>query len=322
MAGRKKSYMTSDDIIASVKRRIMFPMNQATFTDDDLLAFADEETDMGLVPTILRAHEDYLMYTISVPLETNVVRYTMPARASGDRLRNISFKDSAGNLYEMTRITIDQIPYYNLPAVSNRAYAFYVENNEIVLVPQNAGPFQNAFLNMTYYMRPNRLVLLDNVAIINSIDRNTGIITLNNLPEDFVIDDTYDIIKVQSPNKNLKIDVVPLAINSTSKTITLNVNDIPDSLAAGDHIALSEECAIPQVPSDLHVVLAHRVATRILEAIGDTEGLQNANAKLSEMEKKTESIIDNRVEDSPMKIVNRNSIMRSGLNSRSRFRRY
>lgn len=318
---RKKSYMTSNDIIASVKRRIMVPLNQATFEESDLLAFADEEMSLGLVPSILVVHEDYLMFTETVPMVDSVTRYQIPYRSVGNKLREISFQDQSGNVYEMTRIGVADVPFYNVTSAGARAYAFYVENNEIVLTPQNAGPFVNSNLLMTYYMRPSTLVLLDEVAVISSIDRDTGIIQLSNLPEDFVITEVFDLIKVQSPNKILNFDVSAVSINSTSKTITLDPDDIPASLAAGDHIALSEESAIPQVPSDLHVVLAHRVATRVLEAIGDTEGLQNANQKLGEMEKKTQALIDNRVEDAPMKINNRNSILRSGLSSRTRFRR-
>lgn len=318
---KKRSYMNSADIIVSVKRRCLVPLNQSTFTEEDLLAFADEEMSIGLVPSVISAHEDYLMYTEVVPMNVDQTRYPIPYRSIGNRLREISFEDQSGNVFEMTRIGVGEIPFYNLSSAGSRAYAFYVENNEIVLTPQNAGPFTDAKLRMTYYMRPSTLVMPEEVATISSIDRNTGIIQLNNLPTDFVVTELLDLIKVQSPNKILNFDVTPLAINSTSKTITLNVDDIPDSLAAGDQIALAEESCIPQVPSDLHVVLAHRVAARVLEALGDTEGLQNANVKLAEMEKKTQSIIDNRVEDAPLKCSNRHSIIRSGLNSRTRFRR-
>ena len=41
------------------------------------------------------------------------------------------------------------------------------------------------------------------------------------------------------------------------------------------------------------------------EAMGDTEGLTNATNKILEMEAKMTSMLDNRVEGSPRKIVNR-----------------
>lgn len=309
---RKRSYMTSDDLIAAVKRNILSPTHQSTFTEDDILAFANEEMSMGLVPSIKELHEDYLMYTEKIPLEQNKTRYAIPYRSVGDSLREVAFSDSSGIIYPSTRIGVGDLSWYNNQTVQQN-YAFYVENDEICLVPENFHPAADTYIVMTYYMRPNVLVKLDQVAVISSIDRNTGVIQVSNLPEDFVITETYDLIKVRSPNKNLNYDITALAINSTAKTITLNIDDIPDRLAVGDHIALSEECAIPQVPSDLHPVLAHRTSTRVLAALGDFEGLQNANVKLAEYQAKTEVLIDNRVEDAPKKVVNRNGTLRSGM---------
>jgi hypothetical protein len=315
-----KSYMDSEALIKSVKSRALLPTSQSTFTNDDFLAFANEEMAIGLVPDVLIMHEDYLMYTELLLLETNVTRYKIPYRAIGNKLREVQYQDNSGNAYPMTRIGVADIPYYNL-ATNNNAYAFYVENNEICIVPQNLTPPTNAYLRMTYYMRPNQLVTSDQVAVVSSVDRNTGVIQLVNLPEAFNVSQKLDIIKVQSPNKTLDYDITPLAINSTSKTITLNLNDVPDALEAGDNIALAEQCCIPQVPSDLHVMLAHRTAMRCLDALGDTEGLQNAAAKLGEMKASSTVLIDNRVEDAPRKILNRWGTIRSGYFNRGRFGR-
>ena len=81
-----------------------------------------------------------------------------------------------------------------------------------------------------------------------------------------------------------------------------------------DIIALATQTNIPQIPSDLHVLLAQRVSARILESIGDTEGLGNANAKIKELEDKTDILIGNRVDDAPKIIKNRHSLLRSGRN--------
>lgn len=317
---KKKSYMDSDDLIAAVKRKIMAPINQATFTDDDILAFADEEMSLGLVPSILQLHEDYLMYTEKIPLEANVTKYDIPYRAIGNKLREVQFTDSSQTIYPSTRIGVGDLNYFNTQTVQ-QSYAFYVENNQICLVPLNFSPAADTYIILTYYMRPNVLVPVANVATVNSIDRVTGIVQLSNMPTLFASGQLYDLIKVQSPNKTLDYDILPISVNTTSQTMTFNLADIPDALAPGDNIALAEECAIPQVPSDLHIVLAHRTSARLLEAMGDTEGLQNSNAKLAEYEAKTMTLIDNRVEDAPKKAVQRNGTLRSGMgwNRRGRF---
>lgn len=316
-----KSYMTSDDLIASVKRRQMIPSNQNTFKDTDFLAFADEEMALGIVPSLMNQQEDYMLYTDVTPIASNQLRFAIPGRAVGNKLREVAYQDNNGNVYEMTRIGVGDLPYYNASSGYNRPYAFYIENNEIVLAPTTQPVSSNTFLRISYYIRPNSLVPLAQVGVITSIDRNTGLIQMSNLPTDFNINLKYDLVKVQSPNKTLRFDIIPTALNTTSKTITLNIADIPDSLAIGDHVCQATQCAIPQIPSDLHVVLAHRVSARCLEALGDTEGLQSANQKLAEMELKMVTLTNDRVDDAPRKIVNRHSAIRGGLSKSSRFGR-
>jgi hypothetical protein len=313
--------MTSDELIKSVKRRAMIPQNQKTFLDEDFLAFADEEMNLGLVPSVMRMHEDYYLYTEEVTLVEGKRSYSIPYRAIGNKLREVSFQDANGNVMEMTRIGIADVPYYNNSYSSNQVYAYYIANNEVVLVPKDITFGAGTKLLLSYYLRPNSLVMLNQVAAITSIDRTTGTIQVSNLPEDFNINKLVDLVKVKSPHKILDYDIQPLSINSTSKTITLSLSDIPADLEVNDHICLATQSAIPQVPSDLHVVLAHRVATRCLEALGDTEGLAAANQKLAELEQQTTVLIDSRVEDAPKKVVNRHGTLRSGLNSRRyRFR--
>lgn len=312
-------YYTADELIKSVKMRASVPTSQNRFKDEDFLRFANEEMSLGLVPSILRNHEDYFLISEDVLLESNKTKYAIPYRAIGNKLREVSFIDSNGQAYEMTRVGIGDVPFYSTQSGGPNVYAYYVSNNEICLVPEQASIPSGVFLRMSYYIRPNSLVLLKNVAVISGIDRITGVIALSQLPEDFSVSMLLDLIQIKSPHRCLKLEVQPVSINSTSKTITLNIADIPDSLAVGDHIAKATESAIPQVPSDMHMILAHRVATRLMEAMGDTEGLQNANQKLAELEQQTTTLIDNRVEDAPQKVVNRHSLLRTGL-FRRRFR--
>jgi len=316
-----KNYYDTSDIIASAKRRALLPSSQNTFKDDDFLAFANEEMNLGLVPSVLKMHEDYFLFTELVPLTTDKTKYDIPYRATGNKIREVAFQDVNGNIFEMTRIGVGDLPFYNGSHTYDRAYAYYIANNQICLAPEKMTNDNGVKLRITYYIRPNTLVLPEAVAVISSINTTTGEIQVSNLPTTFNTSQQFDFIKVKSPHKCLNIEVSATSINSTSKTITFATTDIPSDLAVNDHIALATESCIPQVPSDLHVVLAHRVAIRCLEALGDSEGLQNASVKLAELEKSMETVIDDRVEDSPAKVTNRHAILRRGLYSRRyRFR--
>jgi hypothetical protein len=316
---------TSNSLLKSIKQRAMIPENQSTFTNVDLLSFANEELHMGMVPMILRHHEDYFLYQETVPLVQGKSEYQIPGRAVGNRLRDLAYRDSNGNLYKMTRIEIQDAPSYNGPHNSDAAYAFYIMNNKVRLKPDNITSGASGSLIMTYYMRPNNIVEEDRVAVITNINSITGEVSVDEVPVNnanisIMTNETpLDFIQSDSPNVLLKYDITPTSVNTTTNIITFDPDDLPSELKVGDYINLAGEAIVPQIPSDLHMQLAQRVAIRVYEALGDAQSLQSASAMLGEMNVNASSIIDNRVEGSPRKIVNRGGILRDGL-FRRRFR--
>lgn len=305
-------YYNSETLIDSVKRRINIPTNQNTFTDADILAFADEELALGLVPAIMSLHEDHLLYEQISPLVAGQREYEIPYRAIGNKLYDLMFKDTNGNFLPMSQTTWSDEPNYNGAYTTNLIYAYYVRNNRVGLLPTFNG-ISNGSLRFMYYIRPSALVPSAKVAVINNIDLNTGIISFDNLPSSFSTTTKIDFYKFKSPHTILNIDVFPTGVSSVSKTMTFTPSDIPLYLSVGDHVSLAEQCSIPQVPSDLHVYLAQKTAERILESQGDAQGLAMAQQKSKEMEFRAGTIIDNRVDESPPKLVNRHGILRSGL---------
>jgi hypothetical protein len=68
----------------------------------------------------------------------------------------------------MTRIFPEDRPYYQQTNFQNRFLYFFIQGNEIVLVP-DVGPNPVGSLVFSYYMRPNELVDEDRVATITDI---------------------------------------------------------------------------------------------------------------------------------------------------------
>lgn len=302
-------YMTTNTLIADVKRRASVPENQNTFQEADFLAFANEELDIGIIPHVLSFHEEYFVYTELVPIEAAVQRYQIPERAVGSKLRDLSYVDASGNIFEMTRINSDDISSYQGSYSVASHTTFYVEGSDIVLLPTvSSSPVGS--LRFSYYLRPNEMVSEDRVAIITNINTITGEVTVATVPDNITVADTLDLIQTRSPHKSLSIDIVPTALNTVTKVFTFDPADLPSRLAVGDQLALAGETIVPQVPSDLHSMLAQRVAARCLESLGDTQGITLANTKLAEMEQKTGTLLENRVEGAIQKIVNRHSTLR------------
>jgi hypothetical protein len=312
--------LTTSDMLKSIKRRALVPDNQNTFSDQDFIDLMNEEMMIGLVPSVLQTKEEYFIYREIVPLTANKSHYPIPERALANKLREICFVDSVDssirNEYEMTQIAIDD----RYSGLSNGTGSsdftgfrrFYLMGSDIVLHP-DVGPSPYGGLAFYYYLRPNNLVKDSEVASIVNINRLTGDITVNSIPSSYgiAIPGTnnelvrYDFIKAKSPHNVLKINITVNSINKTAKIINVDPSSIPVDLESGDYFSLAGQTCIPNIPTELHMVLAQRVAQRVLEALGDTEGLNNATAKINEMEAKMSTMLDNRVEGAPRKVVNR-----------------
>jgi hypothetical protein len=310
--------LTTNALLKSIKRRAMIPDNQNTFTDQDFIDLMNEEMMIGLVPSILQMKEEYFIFREVVPLVSDKSNYPIPERALASKIRELCFRDvpsgQNANEYEMTQIAVDD-RYTGLSNGTGSAdftgfRRFYLMGNDIVLHP-SVGPAAYGALAFYYYIRPNSLVKDSSVASITSIDRNAGIITVSSIPLGYTTSSSsnesvkYVFVKSRSAHNIIDINITLNSINSSTKTITLDSAKIPKDLEVGDYLTLAGQTCIPNIPTELHMVLAQRVAQRVLEAIGDTEGLNNASAKIAEMENKLTTMMDNRVEGSPRKVVNR-----------------
>jgi len=318
-----KGYLDSTELIKSIKRRGMVPTSQNTFQDTDFLALANEEMDIGVVPDILTTHEDYFLTSEEVLLTSSPDGiYDIPYRAIGNKLRDLAFKDTSGNIYEMSRIPVDNISDYQASWIETRVHKYYVKSNQIYLLP-NLTYNMGGSLIFFFYLRPNHLVPVNEVGVIKSITPVVGgtEIVLNNWPSNFDLatSTVFDFIQVQTPFKSLDYDVSVISKNSGTKVLKFATADIPNKMEIGDHVALKGETCIPQLPQELHPVIAQRAAMRCLEAFKDTEGMAIAEKKLTEMEKNTDELINNRVEGSPLKIINRNSFIRIGRRRRRNY---
>lgn len=174
----KTPWMTSRDLIASVKRKISFPISQNTFSEQDILDFANEEMLLQQVPAIMTYHEEYFVKSISTPLVSNKARYQIPDRAIALKLRDLSYMDSNNNLFEMTRVNSDDKSYWQRSFGFNGiSYRFYIEGNDVVMTP-NPNDFNDGSLVFYVFFRPNQLVANERAATVQGFQKQVTIGTL------------------------------------------------------------------------------------------------------------------------------------------------
>lgn len=306
------SWLNSTKLLEHIKRKGHIPNSQVTFQDDDLLAFANEEMQIGLVPSVLQMHEEYFVYPLNVPLVANTSSYDIPPRSIGQKVREVFYLDVNSNYREMARINPDQVPYYGNSANDSLPRTFIIENNSIVLLP-TIGSSPVGSIMFKYFMRPNELVVYtDNVCQITAIDSVTGILTVDQIPSAISNNVLVDMQEQVGGHRLKGYDITISSVNSSTNTINITPSLIPSNLSIGDYISPAGTCFIPMLPDELHSVLAQRVVCELLESQKDTEGLSSAKAKLAEMEAKTQILIDNRTEGQPKKVVSMHSPLRTG----------
>ena len=103
------SILRNDSLIRTIRRRAFIPESQDTFTDDDFLEIATEEINIGLIPLVMKMHEEHIIYFEEVDLELDVLKYPIPSRAHGNKLRDVFLVDENGNLFDMVRYSLGEI---------------------------------------------------------------------------------------------------------------------------------------------------------------------------------------------------------------------
>lgn len=400
-------WKTSNQLISDIKRKISFPVAQATFDADELLAFLNEEMFISQVPSVLQYHEEYFVATKQIALEEGKANYPIPDRAIGMKLRDVFYVDQEGNLSEMTRVNSEDRAFFQSNLGTNESiHKFYVEGNDIILTPTTVTAPTGGLL-FVYYLRPNQLVAderaaiskyftktltLDNSVIsagdtvtvgskvftavagspsalqfqigATSTDTATNLavaintdaayigvssattttikyivlstafstsnasgfvissyqgIEFNSVPDNIINGSIVDFLQTKPGHKTRALSI-QIGLSSVSgSSILFNTGDVPSEFEIGDYICLENECIIPQIPTDLHTSLSERACARILAAIGDQQGLQATNLKIEEINKSQGSLLSNRVEGAPKKVLARHSLLRYG--KRGMFRR-
>lgn len=317
-------FYKTEDIVAAAKRSEFFPTGQSTFADpDDLVAFANEEMQIKLVPLMLSAREDYFLAPPKyVPLKNSLDHYAIPERAIGNDFKDIFWVPKA---FLPGTTTVDQTnsvvrtPLPKQQVHDARSYigangmpsGFYMRGDEAVLVPVPSGLSGTEALAFYYFMRPNRLTPTSNCAKITAISTASGVTTCT-VDTDLTSAGTatlqlasgalVDIISATSPFRPRAIDVTIQTISSTQFTFT--ATDIQDESGTttpvvGDYICTAQTTNIPFFPQELHPILSEMICFRALKALGLLPKMQACAQNIKDMLQGTLHMISNRVESEP-----------------------
>jgi hypothetical protein len=221
-----RPWMTSRELIDSVKRKIAIPINQRTFTEEDILAFANEELMLSQVPDIMQYHEEFFVHSQDIPLVADQNRYEVPERAIGGKFRDIFFLDNNGNLFDMVRVNADDKAYWQRETGSNGvAYKYYLEGNDLVLSPKDSPTPFGGSLRLSYFLRPNQLVLNERAAISQSFFKNIVVDNTTLVAGDVISVGNLAFTAVSGVPTSLQFQIGASSILSASNLVNSINND-------------------------------------------------------------------------------------------------
>lgn len=312
-------FYTVEDLVSDAKRSEFFPISQGTFADpDDFIALASDELQIKLAPTILSARQDFFLTTKQVALKSGLNHYALPERAMGNSFKALWFVPNSADL--SNRVEIRKVQSHNFgsyPGTGGQPSAFYMQGDEVVLLPTPQNLSGTEILLFDYFERPNKLVPTTQCAKITGVATALGVTTFTvdtDLTGSLPVGTPLDFVSHVSPFRLWAKDVPVTAITAT--TIAVSSALISDETGTlepvlSDYICLAQTTNTPMVPQEFRPILAEMLCYRVLKALGAMTHLQACAANIQDMTRNALHLISNRVEDQIDVVYDRYSILNS-----------
>lgn len=304
----------ADELIESVRNRAMCPdSNSSGSRDQDIIRYLNEEMATRFFPALCQIREEYNVYTERTELVASQTRYRISARAGFNRIRDVMLLNSSGVRQRLAKVPRERLGRFP-QSPNDNPVGYYLEWDHLVLVP-DTGSSPSGSLEISYFFRPPEIVATDEVTTIAGVDTTTGIITLDSAPTAFTDSIAYDIHGPKSGSEIRAYSITALVYNSGVPSLTFTATDIDGSgygryvPQVGDYVCLEGECAIPFLPRDMHPMLAHGAAVRLLRAAGDHESADRSKQELDEFLQAAIVMTDDRIDGEPDTALNPDSFL-------------
>lgn len=293
---------TADRLLEGVKRRAIVPASQPLFTDEDLLALADDVIEELMVPLLKAAREEFFVTSTTQAVTADVRVYDIPYRAVGRGLREIKMTD--GSLVRnLSKIALEDEQLYTNSG-SNTPRGFYFRGDKLVLVPTPSS--SSLSLEIWYELAPSRLVKTDDAALVTGFTATT--VTVSVAPDTIATGTVIDFVQGKSGNSTLAMDKT--VTNATGTTYTFATGDIPSDLAVGDYVSVAETSPVIQLPNECYPLLETATTRRAMAALGDFEGANVLQKDEDDEAKRLRALIEPRIEGEGTIIINRRGLLR------------
>jgi hypothetical protein len=285
---------TSTNIIASLRRRGQLASSPQQLDTDDFLAFLTEECQTYMTALLMSVREEHLLTTLDTTGTGGVVQ--IPSRAVGGKLKQVLVNNGSGYA-PLVRVEPERV---DASSAGGSPSGYVLQGNHLLLTPTPTG---STSVRLTYFRRPSRVVDdTASVGLVTALNRTTGVITVSSLPGAFSGAVAVDFVSGTPGFDSLGDDVSGTG-DTTANTVTVAPSSLPARLSVGDYVCLAGETPIPQLPVELHPLLAQRVVVKCLEALGDSK-VAVAEAQCEKQRLQALTLLSPRVEGAARVVIN------------------
>ncbi len=287
---------TTTSLVASIKRRGFIPAGSGLSTAD-ILAYASDELQ-NYIPAFLKSiREEFIVASLDLSVTSGTV--AAPARAVGAALRTIGWVQADGRTRFLTRVEPENAGGFAGQTGEPAGYMF--QGNNVILLPTPS----SGTLRITYQQRPGVLVLPEDCGLITAFDAGAGEATLDPVHSEWTTDMEFDVVSGSANFQALGLDVQAAQADQNP----FQFGDVPVGTRVGDYVCLAGETCIPQLPTEVHALLAQSAALAIANATGSAR-LAAIQKKFDDTEKHLTMILSPRSDGSARPIVSNSRIGR------------
>lgn len=293
----------TDEFLLAVKRRGNISTSVDGWDNDDILDMATDEMRDSIVPMLRRLAEEYLVNNYDQDIASGTSDYSMPSWALGESLRDVQLYDGSGGYVSLVRKEPSDV---SAISQTTRPTCYFLRDNKVVLVPTPSASQTNG-LRLRCLRRPGKLVTLDEAFSLSSIVTTTATATALSgsatAQATLGASCTVDVIQA-GPGFRTLASGLSATISSGTVTLGSNWSTAAVGVASGDYLVLQDRSPAPQIPNELHALLAQQTVCSFLRASGQP-GLEAAEAKRQVMWAEAEKLFSPRTENQPRYIHNK-----------------
>jgi len=228
-----------------------------------LLRMMSDELRGYVVDLLREAGGEHLVVPHTIQVTPGVSEYRLPPRAVANGIRRVSVQ---------LETLQPQLPQLSPDALDSAPGGYYLRGARLVLWPT---PTEARTLRVDYLLRPSQLVPDTAVGVVTSVTTlGTSLVVeysgdlggaASSVPIDVVrASPPFDVLGVEARGSIGQIGGVwRWTVPSAQRALLQEAPEV------GDYLCPPDTSPVPQVPLELHALLAQRTAYAVLTALGD-----------------------------------------------------